>query len=462
MLTFIKHLIKNSAQSLFYSLKPGKNIFLFLIILILLGAFSAIWSELLWLWSAALSLFAIALLWDLLQLYAIKALWAERDAPGKMSLGLWHDIKLTLHYESGRFSTNNLRLDVFDCYPVNCEYRGLPQKISIQSGQWTTLQYQIKPLKRGNEQFTRVQCLIQSPWSFWLKNHFLDVHSATMIYPNFAAISQYALLATENHLSQLGIRKIRRRGEGMDFHQLREYREGDSLKQIDWKATSRLRKLISREYQDEKDQEILFLLDCGRRMLSHDGELSHFDHSLNAMLLLSYVALHQGDAIGFSTFATADDKNTQRWLPAKKGMATIQSLLNNVYDLHASAVTPDYTQGVTQLLLRQKKRALIIVLTNLRDEDSHDLMNALQLLKRKHLVILASLKEQALEQAMLAPIVDFSDALLLASSCDYQSQRQKMFDNLNARGVNYLDVTPDKLAVRLVNRYLDIKSSGQL
>jgi len=287
-----------------------------------------------------------------------------------------------------------------------------------------------------------------------------------MVYPNFAAISQYALLATENRLSQLGIRKIRRRGEGMDFNQLREYREGDSLRQIDWKATSRLRKLISREYQDEKDQEILFLLDCGRRMLSHDGELSHFDHTLNAMLLVSYVALHQGDAVGFSTFGIGDEDNghgqSRRWVPARKGMATIQSLLNNVYDLHAHAITPDYTQAVTQLLLRQKKRALIIVLTNLRDEDSHDLLNALQLLKRKHLVVLASLKEQALEQVMEKSIDDFSDALLFASTCEYQTQRKKMFENLHARGVNYLDVTPDKLAVNLVNRYLDIKSSGQL
>jgi len=143
-------------------------------------------------------------------------------------------------------------------------------------------------------------------------------------------------------------------------------------------------------------------------------------------------------------------------------MATIQSLLNNVYDLHAQPVTPDYTQAVTQLLLRQKKRALIVVLTNLRDEDSHDLLNALQLLKRKHLVVLASLKEQALEQVMDKPVEDFSDALLLASSCDYQAQRKKMFENLYARGINYLDVTPDKLAIRLVNRYLDIKASGQL
>ena len=253
----------------------------------------------------------------------------------------------------------------------------------------------------------------------------------------------------------------------MDFNQLREYREGDSLRQIDWKATSRLRKLISREYQDEKDQEILFLLDCGRRMLSHDDELSHFDHTLNAMLLLSYVALHQGDAIGFSTFASGDgDDNdssrTQRWFPAKKGMATIQALLNSVYDLHARAITPDYTQAVTQFLLRQKKRALVIVLTNLRDEDSHDLLNALQLLKRKHLVVLASLKEQALGRVMEKKVENFADALLLSATCDYQTQRKKMFENLYARGVNYLDVTPDKLAVRLVNRYLDIKSSGLL
>jgi len=453
---------KHSLLPVVLSLKPGKNLFILVILLSLTGVLAAIWSEFIWLWQISLLLLCLLLLWDALRLYSIKALSAERQAPGKMSLGLWHDISLTLHYQAGSFAGKTIRLKVFDHYPVNCEFQDLPQTITIQSGQWTCLKYTVKPVKRGNEQFSRVQCLIQSPWSLWLKNEQLELISYTMVYPNFAAISQYALLATENHLSQLGIRKIRRRGEGMDFNQLREYREGDSLKQIDWKATSRLRKLISREYQDEKDQEILFLLDCGRRMLSHDGELSHFDHSLNAMLLLSYVALHQGDAIGFSTFATADNSAAERWLPAKKGMATIQSLLNNVYDLHASAVTPDYTRGVTQLLLRQKKRALIIVLTNLRDEDSHDLLNALQLLKRKHLVILASLKEQVLEEIMDKPVIDFSDALLLASSCDYQAQRQKLFDSLYTRGINTLDVTPDKLAVRLVNRYLDIKSSGQL
>ncbi len=458
MFTFVKQLL----MSFVYCLKPGRNLFRAIIVLTIIALSAVVWADIRWLWYSFLVLIIFAMLWDLLRLYGIKSLRAERQVPGKMSLGLWHDIKLTIHYEAGRLSAKQLQIQVFDHYPVSCDYCDLAQTIGIQSAHWSALKYQIKPLKRGNEHFSGVQCLIQSPWSLWLKNHFIKLPSTTMVYPNFAAISQYSLLATEHHLSQLGIRKIRRRGAGMDFNQLREYREGDSIKQIDWKATSRLRKLISREYQDEKDQEIIFLLDCGRRMLSHDGELSHFDHSLNAMLLLSYVALHQGDAVGFSTFATADEQQTQRYLPAKKGMATIQSLLNHVYDLHASAVTPDYAQAVMQLLQRQKKRALIIVLTNLRDEDSHELMQALQLLKGKHLLIIASLKEQLLEQLMSKKVYSFDDALIKSATYDYQNQRQKIFDKLYVHGINYLDVTPDKLAVRLVNRYLDIKSSGQL
>jgi uncharacterized protein (DUF58 family) len=459
-------LLKQMFFALWYRLKPNKQLFWLMAGFCLLGLWVAFEPQWLGLWLSLMSISLIVLLFDLWRLYSMQSLQVKRATPRKMSLGLWHDIQLTLHYQASDFLSQSIQVNVFDGYPVNSLSRYLPQKVVLTSNQWLTIHYQIKPLKRGNEQFSTVQCLIDSPWRFWLRNYSVGDTDNVMVYPNFAAISQYALLATENHLSQLGIRKIRRRGEGMDFHQLREYREGDSIKKIDWKATARVRKLISREYQDEKDQEIVFLLDCGRRMLSHDDQLSHFDYSLNAMLLLSYVALHQGDAIGFSTFATMTDESgkisSQRWFPAKKGMATLQALLNNVYDLQADTITPDYTQAVIQLLLRQKKRALIIVLTNLRDEDSDDLRHALELLKRKHLVILASLKEQAFDQIMKKPVTNFSEALLLASTCDYQAQRKKMFDHLQVRGINLLDVSPDQLAVRLVNRYLDIKSSGQL
>ena len=96
----------------------------------------------------------------------------------------------------------------------------------------------------------------------------------------------------------VGAHLRRRRGEGTEFQQLREYRLGDSLRQIDWKATQRARKLISRDYQDERNQQVMLLVDTGRRMLARDDGLSHFDHVLNAALLVAYIALRQGDVVG--------------------------------------------------------------------------------------------------------------------------------------------------------------------
>jgi uncharacterized protein (DUF58 family) len=266
-----------------------------------------------------------------------------------------------------------------------------------------------------------------------------------------------ALLATDNKLSQLGIMKKRRRGEGQDFHQLREYRDGDSMRQIDWKATSRSRKLISREYQDERDQEVIFLLDCGQRMTTKDDDLSHFDHTLNAMLLLSYVALKQGDSVGLATFS-----GESRWLSPKKGNHTIQHILNTLYDLQPSSESPDYTQAATDLLIKHKKRALVIILTNVRDEDSEDLAPAINLLKKRHLVLLASLREETLDKALQAKVDDLPSAIKISALHRYLQQRHSAFEVLQSNRVLNVDVVPSNMTIELINSYLNIKRSGLL
>jgi uncharacterized protein (DUF58 family) len=285
----------------------------------------------------------------------------------------------------------------------------------------------------------------------------LPVQSEVKVYPNFAAVAQYALLATDNHLSHMGIMKKRRRGEGQDFHQLREYRAGDSLRQIDWKASARMHKAISREYQDERDQEVIFMLDCGHRMMAKDDALSHFDHTLNAILLLTYVALRQGDAVGLGSFAGAN-----RWLPAHKGQHNVQHMLNALYDLQPTAQAPDYAQAATELLVRQKKRALVILLTNLRDEDTDDLLPALHLLRTRHLVLLASMREQALDSALGAPVDNTEDALHKAATQHYLRTREATLERIRVAGIRCLDVTPHAMSVGLINHYLDIKRSAVL
>ena len=160
-------------------------------------------------------------------------------------------------------------------------------------------------------------------------------------------MKKFAALASGHRLPQLGIHHQRRRGEGSEFHQLRDYRPGDSLRQVDWKATARCRRLISRDYQDEQDQQVVCLLDCGRRMRSLDGRLSHFDHTLTALLLLAYVALRQGDAVGLLTFA-----GPERWVPPRKTRGTLDRLMAAVHDLEPGLEPTDYLAAAQAALSR--------------------------------------------------------------------------------------------------------------
>ena len=317
--------------------------------------------------------------------------------------------------------------------------------------------YRLRPTSRGNLQFGPVELRLDSPLRLWQRRVRVGEPSVLRVYPNFAALSGYALLATDNRLSDVGILQRRRRGEGMDFDQLREYREGDSLRKIDWKASQRMHKLISREYQDERDQQVLFLVDCGRRMRAKDDDCSHFDHALDATLLLAYVGLRQGDAVGLMTMS-----GEERFLAPHKSREMVNRILNTVYDLQPGLLTSDYYQAAVNLSKRLRKRALVVIISNLRDEDDDTLLPALRLLQKRHLVLFASLRERALDEAVDLPVRSFDDALTHAAAVDYRLRRDAAFRRLKQGNVVCLDVPPQRLAVALVNQYLDVKRSGRL
>jgi uncharacterized protein (DUF58 family) len=265
------------------------------------------------------------------------------------------------------------------------------------------------------------------------------------------------MLATDHRLSQMGVQKTRRRGEGLDFDQLREYREGDPQRSVDWKASQRFDRLISREYQEERDQQIVFLIDCGRRMGAKDGPSSHFDHALDATMLLAYVSLRQGDAVGLMTMS-----GRRLWLPPRKSQAMVSRILNEVYSLQPGLLTSDYTQAAVELAARLKKRALVVIISNLRDEDDDALLPALRLLQRRHLVLFASLRERAIDDAIAQPVDAYQDALTHAAAVEYRIRRDAAFARLKQGNVVCLDVPPQRLAMALVNQYLEVKRSGRL
>ncbi len=378
----------------------------------------------------------------------------EREVSGSLALGRWAQAHLTLSHDY----PDEITVQVLDHLPEGFEVEHLPQTLALRPGQQSRLSYHLRPLQRGLFKLSRCEIELPSSMGLWRVRRYLELNGSTRVYPDFARVYGGQLLAVENWLSQMGVRQRQRRGLGMEFNQLREFREGDSLRQIDWKATARHRTPIAREYQEETDQQIIFMLDCGRRMRSQDGDLSHFDHALNALLLLGHVALRQGDAVGLSTFASEQD----RYLAPVKGPSQLNVLLNSVYDLDSTRRTADYSSAARQLIARQKRRALVVVMTNLRDEDDEELLSAVKMLSQKHRVLIVSLREEVLDTLRHEPVQTYEDALMYCGTIDFLSARTELHDRLNAHGIPVLDSRPAELGPELISRYLNWKKTGAL
>jgi len=380
-----------------------------------------------------------------------------RRLPATLALGVGVDVSLRVANASRR----SLRLELHDHHPASFETAGLPRSLQLAPLQWTEVVYQARPLARGETRFGATELRLHSPLGLWLITRRTHSEEAVRVYPNFRALAKYTLLATDNRLSQIGVLQVRRRGEGMEFHQLREYREGDAQRTIDWKATARMARLISREYEDEKDQRVLLVVDCGRRMAAKDTDandaLSHFDHVLNSALLLAHVAARQGDAVGMLTMG-----GVSRYVEPRKSVAAVNAILNRAYDIEPTLAVPDYHEAAREIMRHVRRRALVIILTNLRDEDDSTLLPALGLLRTRHLVVLASLREAILSRALSARVDTFERAVTHAAAADYLADRERSFRRLDAAGVVTLDVEPQSLAISLVNRYLELKRAGRL
>ncbi|GAB2869190.1 DUF58 domain-containing protein [Pseudoduganella ginsengisoli] len=404
-------------------------------------------------WPAGAALLAACVV-DMWRGWPAPLLLVERQAQGVWPVGVWHNVAITLRNGGAQ----PLHVELFDDYPAGWDMEGLPHASTIAPGGFVTVTYRLRPQRRGDAHFGQPHVRVATPFGFWLRSHRLGPQLDVKVFPDFSRLLGQTLMATDRRAPAAGAIRRRRRGEGTDFRQLREYRQGDSLRAIDWKATARQRKPISREYQEERDQQVVFLLDCGRRMAAEDEGGTHFGHALQAVLTLGFVAQKQGDAVGLMSFG----HEGPRWLSPHKGRAGFDRLLAGIYDLHPREQAPDYVQAAGALMRKLSKRAFVVLITNLRDEDDLAMRNACELLGTRHMVLCASLREQALDAAVAAEVGDFAQALRQSAAVHYLQQRRDAIHRLGLRASSLVDVAPVRLPGALLNRYLDIKESGQL
>ncbi len=390
---------------------------------------------------------------DALAGFSLKGLALTRELPGRFAVGESGEVRLRLVNGSRR----GRWIEIFDGIPEGAEAPAMPWVGRLAAGEKARIDHPVRMLERGLVRFRPMHLRSRSPLGLWWRRKTIGGEEEAKVFPDYEPVVRFALLGMEARQDQMGIVRKASAGSSRDFHQLREYREGDPLSQLDWKATSRRMQLISREFQEQRNQTIVFLADTGRRMRAMDGDLQQFDHCLNAMLLVSYIALGQGDRVGVQSFGGSD-----LWLPPVKGRHAMPTVLDHLYDYRTTPAPSDFTAAAEKLQLRQSRRAMVVLLTNLRGEDASELVPALATLTRRHLVVLASLRENSLQEARARPVSSFSDALKFAAAEHYDRERAQTLAMLRGHGVVTLDVPARELPTALANRYLDLKAAGRL
>jgi len=429
-------------------LRPTRALIALLSLWTLMGLAGSLYPRVSGWWGLLGGALGLLALFDALMVLVSKLPLAERTLPGRMAVGVEGEVKLRIINLCDR----PLHLGVFDGIPSRCECDVFPSRGWIKRSGYLDLNYPITLSQRGEINFGKTHIMMTSLLGFWSRGVKIGDKGKVKVYPNYQPVLSYALMAMAHRQEHTGIIRKNRAGLSRDFHQLRDYQMGDSLSQIDWKASSKRQSLISRDFQEQLDQSVILMLDCGRRMRTLDAEISQFDHCLNAMLLISYVALRQGDQVGILSFG-----GTDRWLPPVKGISSMTTVLNHLYDYETSPFPSDFSEAAERLLKYQQRRSMVVVMTNLRGEDSDELREPLKKLRQKHVVVFASLRESGIGAMLDKDLRSFEDALGYFAAHDYAAERQDVLTTLKADGIVTLDETAQEFPIALANTYLDTR-----
>ncbi|WP_214000930.1 DUF58 domain-containing protein [Arsukibacterium sp.] len=318
-------------------------------------------------------------------------------------------------------------------------------------------EYQVTPSRRGPVALEGTDIRLQFPRGLWQARRYIAAEQRVKVYPDFSVLMKSPALSGVGSLPVPGIKVFNKRGSGTEFRHLREYRVGDSQNQIDWQASSRRLKLIAREFQEEQSQQVIVMLDSGRRMHVETEVGTHFDAALSAILLLAHSILKNGDWFSMQSFGAAE-----RWLANVRSVRDISQVMQHFYDLYPSDISPDYLLAARQLIAKKPKRALVLIVTTLQDEDFSDLLPAVRLLQQHHLVGVIHIENEAIRQTLSEPVTTGRDANSYLGAVKLNQLFQRNWQRLQKENVLCISSRAKDLLPQSLNAYLRVKRSGML
>lgn len=352
-----------------------------------------------------------------------------------------------------------ITVHIKDEYPPEMRAEGREATFTVSGREKKTLRYSLFAPARGLYKFGDVAIRIKGTLGLVWRQISVPARQDIKVYPNILEAKRHELYAQRNRELRLGQRRMRTKGQGREFESLREFVTGDEIRHISWSASARRGKLVTREYQVERSQNIVVMLDCGRLMTSRIDHLTKMDHAINATLSIAYVATAGGDNFGLLAFS----RKVEAFLPPRHGRGQLNAVLESLYDVRAELIEPSYARAFAHLSRNCRKRSLVIILTDLVDRDaSAELLAHASTLLPRHLPLIVTIGDKDL-RALVKEIPENAQQVYAQSVAEELiGQRERALRRITELGGLALDVPTGRLSIELVNKYLDVKERGLL
>jgi uncharacterized protein (DUF58 family) len=412
-----------------------------------------------WMFDMAMVLLVLLLLVTVIDLFMLytgkKGIEAERELPDRLSNGDNNIIHIRLK--------NNyplpVTLEIIDEIPFQFQKRDFLMQVRLNGGEKVGIEYALRPTERGEYLFGKLNVYVKSPVRLVSKRYIFCENVVVASYPSFIQLRKYDMMAFSNQLSQYGLKRIRRIGHTMEFEQIKDYTQGDDLRTINWKATSKKNVLMVNQYQDEKSQPVYQVIDTGRSMQMPFLGLSLLDYAINSTLALSNIVLKKQDKAGMFTFS----KKVGNYVAADRRAGQMHKLLETLYRIDTDFLESDFSRLYVDIKQSVTQRSLIMLYSNFETMDA--LRRQLSYLKgiaRNHLLIVVFFDNTELNQLITRSTKNVQEVYDKIIAEKFAFEKRLIVRELQKHGIQSILTQPENLTVDTINKYLELKARGMI
>jgi uncharacterized protein (DUF58 family) len=377
-----------------------------------------------------------------------------RGFDGRFAVGGETEVRIEIQNNT----TRALALSVKDEFPPQMKLAGLREaKLNVEAQRSLALAYSLTPPKRGRFEFGQIVVRFISRLGLaWCESK-IGEPEFVKVYPNLRRAREAELKALGARSLVASHRKSSWRGEGREFESLRDYVRGDEMRHISWTATARRGRLTTRQYQIERDQNVLIAIDAGRLMTARIDTETKLDSAVHAALALMSAAARAGDNAGLLIFG----RRIKAYLPPGRGREQMDAALEALYPIEPEMIEPSYARAFEFIAVNTKRRSLVVLLTDLVDEEgSRELLTSLRLLRPRHLPLVVTIADRDLKAVVREAPTTATDLFTQSVAEEIIHQRESALRMVESQGGLALDITAAALAPALLEKYLQVKERG--